>query len=150
MPTTNPRVTVTLKPSTFATLRRLSALTKNSQSAIIGELLEASEPVFERTCRVLEAAQTAQASVRESVKANLEQAEAQLSSQLGLMLGELHERSSDMVDTLEKVTRRTRGTDAAAAGTPPPPSSNRGGATLHPTRSAKRKARAKGKQRRRS
>lgn len=106
MPTKNPRVAVTLKPSTSAALKRMSDLSGNSQSAIIGELLEAAEPVFERMCKVIEAAKFAQSSVKERIVQNLQDAEAVLNGQLGLMLGDLETRSRDMIDGLEEVQRR--------------------------------------------
>lgn len=56
MSSSNPRVSVTLKPKTAALLRRLSEVTGNSISSIIGDLLEDSEPVYERAVRTLEAA----------------------------------------------------------------------------------------------
>jgi hypothetical protein len=106
MATDNPRLTITLKPSTHAVLVKLSALTKNSQSKIVGELLEQSQPVFERMARVIEAAQRAQSEVKERVRDNLEAAERVLDRQLGLMLGDLDTRTQDDVDELEAVSRR--------------------------------------------
>ena len=59
MPTPNPRLTITLEPSTAAQLRRMSELTGNSQSSMISELLSQSAPVFDRLITVLEAAEVA-------------------------------------------------------------------------------------------
>ena len=59
MPAKNPRLTITLQPVLAAQLRRLSELTGNSQSALIAELLEGSEPIFTRMIQVLEAAEQA-------------------------------------------------------------------------------------------
>ena len=53
------RLTITLQPTLAAQLRKLSQLTGNSQSALIGELLEGSGPVFDRMIQVMEAAKTA-------------------------------------------------------------------------------------------
>lgn len=137
MPTDNPRLTVTLKPSTYAVLKRMSALTKTSQSAIVGDLVEQAQPILERMVRVIEAAQQAQEGVKDRVRENLEAAEKVLEKQLGLMLGDLEARGSDVVDGLEAISRRKspvrsghlpvqRGGGRAAAA---PPASNRGGAT---------------------
>ena len=57
MTTINPRITVTLQPQVHAVLRRLSQLTKNSQSSLVGELLAESMPIFERMVEVLDAAE---------------------------------------------------------------------------------------------
>jgi hypothetical protein len=144
VPTKNPRINVTLSPAVAAMLRRMSQLNKKSQSAIIGELLEASQPVFERMVRVLEAAEQAQASVKAQIRGNLEAAEEALDKQLGLMLGDIETRTGDLVDDLEQVRRRTAAASrvaAGAAGGPPP--SNRGGAT--PNRRGKDRAKRSGR-----
>lgn len=130
MPTKLPRIAVTLKPSTAAALRRMSEVSGNSQSAIVGELLEASEPVFERMVKVMLAAKEAQAGVKDRIRQNLEEAEQVLHQQLGLMLGDLDSRSADLVDELEKVPRRAaRGKGPGAPGAvrarPAPPSGGR-------------------------
>ena len=57
MPAVNPRITITITPELHAVLRRLSELSGQSQSGIVGELLGESVPVFERMVTVLEAAQ---------------------------------------------------------------------------------------------
>jgi hypothetical protein len=134
MPTKQPRVTVTLKQSTQAVLARLSALSKSSQSSIVGQLLESAEPIFERTCRVIEAANKVQGSMREQVVENLEAAEAAIGKQLGLAIGDIQTRSSDLVDDLETIARRrargpAQARSAAQVVRPRPPTSNRGGAT---------------------
>lgn len=114
MPTKMPRVAVTLKPSTAATLRRMSQLTGNSQSAIIGDLLASSEPVFDRICKVITAAKEAQEGANDRIRESLEGAEKVLEKQLGLMLGGFESRTADLVDSLEGVGRRS--VKAARAG----------------------------------
>lgn len=140
MPTSNPRVTVTLRPSTYAVLKRISGLNRESISSMLADLAEQAEPVLERTVRVMEASLHARAEVRRSVKENLEAAEKVLEKQLGLMLGDIETRNRDAVDDLEAITRRQP--KAKRAGCPPaqpggrrpaqPPHSNRGGATSNP------------------
>ena len=56
MPTSNPRITITLQPAVSAILKRVSDLTGDSQSSVVASLLEQSMPVFERLVQVLEAA----------------------------------------------------------------------------------------------
>ena len=56
MPTQNPRLTVTLTPEVSAVLRELSALAGSSQSAVVGDLLQSSLPVFERMVQAMKAA----------------------------------------------------------------------------------------------
>ena len=119
MATTKPRITVTLKPSTHAVLREMSRLTKNSQSQIIGELLEQAEPIFERMVQVIQAAKNAQADVKAKVLEGLEGAQGVLEQSLGLMTNDFHTRSLDLVDQLETVSRRAR--NARREGTPAAP-----------------------------
>lgn len=57
MPAANPRITITLKPEVHEVLKRLSSLTGNSQSSMVGEILNDSFPVFERMVQVLSAAE---------------------------------------------------------------------------------------------
>lgn len=139
MPTLNPRITVTLRPSTAATLRRLSELTGNSQSAMVSELLEESEPVFQRMTAVLEAAQKAQKEAKAGVVEGMERAQSRLEESLGLVRAQFDEYTGDLLAGLEDVKRRARKTTArqpgggapsapapTSAGAKRPPLSNRG------------------------
>lgn len=106
MPTQNPRLTITLKPSTAALMRRMSEITGNSQSALIAELLEANEPVFERLVTVLQAAQEAKAALTEETKAGLDQAQARIEKQLGLALEALDVGTRSILEEAEAIKRR--------------------------------------------
>lgn len=108
MPTQNPRLTITLKQSTAALMRRMSELTGNSQSALICELLEANEPVFERLVMLLQAAHDAKATVAEETKAGLDEAQRKLEKQLGLALETLDQSTGSLLADLEAVKRRAR------------------------------------------
>jgi GTP cyclohydrolase FolE2 len=57
MPTTNPRINLTLRPQLAATIRRLSELQGMSMSRTIVQLLEVTEPALQRTCAAIEAVQ---------------------------------------------------------------------------------------------
>lgn len=134
MPTANPRLTVTLKPSTFAQLREVSRLTGTSQSALIGEILEQAEPVFSRLIQVLSAAELAKQEFSERTVADLGQAQARLEKQLGLVLSDFDHLTGDLLSDAEDVRRRARRAPAAPAKAgaqgarraPPTPPSNRG------------------------
>lgn len=141
MPTTNPRITITLQPSVHALLRRMSELTGNSQSALVAELLEQSSGVFERMVRILEAAEKLKEqgkAMGDDFKQGLEQAQASMESQLGLVLESLDDREGTLLDVAEAIGRR-RGAAAGAAerrtrpgrGAASTPMSNRG-VTPHP------------------
>lgn len=131
MPAKNPRLTITLEPSLAAQLRKLSELTGNSQSSLIGELLEGSGPVFDRMIQVLEAAKVAKESMRGKIADDIEQAQAKMEGALGVVLEGFDQWTGSLLDEAEAVTRRARrgpaprgvsGPGAAA----PTPISNRG------------------------
>ena len=131
MPAKNLRLTITLQPTLAAQLRKLSELTGNSQSALIGELLEGSGPVFDRMIQVMEAAKTAKEAMRGRIAGDIEQAQARLEEGLGMALEGFDQWTGSLLDEAEAVTRRARrgpaprgvsGPGAAA----PTPISNRG------------------------
>lgn len=147
MPTQNPRLTVTLKPSTYATLKEVSRLTGNSQSAMIGEILEQSEPVFSRLIQVLAAAEQAKAEVRGKVAEDMKRAQGTIEQQLGLALAEFDTYTGNLLQEVEGVRRRTRRASGQAqrrtldaSGPPPTPPSNRGvRSTANPAKQRKAK-----------
>jgi hypothetical protein len=98
MATKNPRISVMLKPSTSALLIRVGQLTKQSQSAMIAEIIESTEPVFERLITVLEAAQLVSQDLKDGTKKSLEVAEQKLHEQLGFTLAMFDEVSAPIVD----------------------------------------------------
>lgn len=135
MPAKNPRLTITLQPTLAAQLRKLSELTGNSQSSLIGELLEGSGPVFDRMIQVMEAAKTAKESMRGRIAGDIEQAQARLEEGLGMALEGFDQWTGSLLDEAEAVTRRARrkgpasGARAPAGGlgaAAPTPISNRG------------------------
>lgn len=121
MPTKNPRITITLPPVTALQLRRLSELTGNSQSAMIGEILEGSEKVFDRMILVLEAAQQAKDAMKGRLAADMEAAQAKVEQHMGLVLEGFDELTLPLLDEAEAVKRR-----GARRSKGPTPMSNRG------------------------
>ena len=135
MPAKNPRLTITLQPSLAAQLRKLSELTGNSQSALIGDLLEGTGPVFDRMIQVLEAAKSAKESIRGKLADDMEHAQAKMEGALGLVLEGFDEFTGSLLDEAEAVTRRARRKGAAGparapsgglGAAAPTPISNRG------------------------
>lgn len=108
MPTQNPRLTVTLKPSTHAQLREMSRLTGNSQSAMIAEILEGSGPVFARLIEVLTAAEEAKKEVRHKMANDLEKAQTKMEKQLGLALDTFNTHTGSLIEQVEAIRRRAR------------------------------------------
>lgn len=131
MPAKNPRLTITLQPSLAAQLRKLSELTGNSQSGLIGELLEGSGPVFDRLIQVLEAAQTAKESMRGKLTEDMEAAQAKVEGAFGMAMEGFDQFTGSLLDEAESVSRRARKGPAVRDGsgrgaTAPTPISNRG------------------------
>lgn len=135
MATSNPRLTITLTPTTAARLRRMSELTGNSQSAMISELLDGSGQVFDRLIVLLEAAHTAREAVTDETVAGLDRAQAKIEEQLGLVLENMDEGARPLLEHAEAIRRRARRRPqgrqrsdghAGAAATVPTPISNRG------------------------
>lgn len=137
MPTQNPRITITLEPQVHAMLRELSRLAAQSQSALVGELLEQCMPVMQRMVDVLRAAEQLKQQGAEAlaeVSSGLEHAQTKLEAQLGLALETIDGGFRPILDAAETVQRRAGRPPAAGAagaggravrrrGTPP---SNRG------------------------
>lgn len=105
MPTSNPRLSVTLTPSTSAVLRRVAELADKSQSALVGELLEQSVPVLERMARVLEAAHKAKDQFSSEMASSLDRAQSKIEAQLGLALESMEEGFRPLVEAAEKVEK---------------------------------------------
>jgi hypothetical protein len=144
MPTPNPRISITLKPSLAAVLKELSTLAGNSQSAIVADLLETSQPVFEKMVMVLRASATVREAAKEDMRQGLERAQGRLEQQLGLISDEFDAVTRPVLEAAERIDRRAgRGATARSAGgarhavpaskTPP---SNRG--VRYPSKQAKK------------
>ncbi|MDE2344140.1 MAG: ribbon-helix-helix protein, CopG family [Betaproteobacteria bacterium] len=134
MPTPNPRISITLQPSLAAVLRELSALSGNSQSSIVAELLETSQPVFEKMVLVMRAAATVREASKQDLVAGLERAQGRLEQQLGLISDEFDAVARPVLDAAERIDRRAGrgGAERSEAGARPAragsktPLSNRG------------------------
>jgi len=110
MTTKNPRLTITLTPTLSAQLREISRLTGNSQSSLIAELLEGSQPVFDRVIKVLTAAEGAKQALKGSIADDMDKAQTRMEAQLGLALEEFDSSTQPFLDQMEEVKRRaTRG-----------------------------------------
>lgn len=142
MATKNPRLTITLQPSIAAHLRKLSELTGNSQSGLIADLLDGSEPVFERMIHVLEAAKSAKAAMKGKLAIDMEAAQTKMEGALGIAMDGFEAYTGTLLDEAEAVQRRARrGGHASAAQAPragvgaasPTPLSNRGVRSLTTT-----------------
>lgn len=89
MPTSQPRISVTLNPESSHALKRLASAGGGSQSSIVADLLNMAAPTFERLATVLELASKAQASSREALRSDLAASQQMIEAQLGGLTGEL-------------------------------------------------------------
>lgn len=118
MPTLNPRLSVTLEPSTDAVLRRLSELTGQSKSSIVSEILHSSEQIFERMVITLQAAEKIKANLSAVSIQGFEEGEKRLHEQLGIALDAFDTASKPILDQAEAISRRAP--PATAVGLAPP------------------------------
>lgn len=75
MPSSNPRVNLTLNDAQYALLKRMAALQGRSMASIVVELLDTVSPVFERMCDAIEAVAKAPANMRAGLLKSFEEAE---------------------------------------------------------------------------
>jgi hypothetical protein len=132
MPAKNPRLTITMQPALHALFRRLSELTGQSQSSLVFELLDGSQPAIYKVIQLIEASNNAKEQLAGSIGQDLESAQDRVEQQLCMVLDRLGDGQFAQETMWEaqaiKHRRRTgsaqrvRGGDGAA----PPPVSNRG------------------------
>lgn len=136
-PMKNPRITITLQPKTHAIIKELSRLNDESQSAIVGSMLEQVTPVLERMIAIMQAAEQAKDAVRGRLAGDMEAAQAKVEQSLGIVMEQFGEMEQPFLELFEDIKRRSpkaaavegagaggaAKTAAAAATTPP---SNRG------------------------
>ena len=72
VPTSNPRINVTLSPSTDAMVGDLAKLQRVSKAAILRELLEASEPALAQALAMMKAANELSSEAKKKVAKDLE------------------------------------------------------------------------------
>ena len=118
-PMKNPRITITLKPEVHAIIKELSRINDESQSAIIGSMLEHVSPVLTRMVSIMQAAEQAKDAVRGRLVGDMEAAQAKVEKSLGIVMAEFEAMEQPFLDLFDDVKRRA----PKAAATPP---SNRG------------------------
>lgn len=111
MPTTNPRINVTVSPSLDLLVARLAEHQNLSKSQVLRELLETAEPALQRVVALMDAAQQASSEVRTGLARSLERAQDQCEDALYGVLGRLEQ--PDLLSGAEKVKGRKRATSGA-------------------------------------
>ena len=83
MPTDKPRITITLNPHVYATLKRMSELGGQPMSTIISELLDSVHDPFMRTVALLDAAAQAPKQIKDGLRQSFEAVERELYGAVG-------------------------------------------------------------------
>ena len=89
MPTTKPRITITVNKPIYETITRMAMLQGVSKSHVINELLESVHPPLMRTVALLEAARDAPDQVKNGLRNTLDAMELELVGTLGQNLSQL-------------------------------------------------------------
>jgi len=89
MPTTKPRIAVTLNRRVYETIERLAALQGKSRGAVVAELLDSIHEPLMRTVALLDAAAQAPEEVKRGLRGVIEGVEAQLVGAAGGGLAQL-------------------------------------------------------------
>jgi hypothetical protein len=118
VPTSNPRVNVTLNANQYELLSRLGKAQGRSRSAVLVDLLETVTPMLERVVVAIEAAQRVQVQAREGFRKSVDDAEEALLPHVQAAMGQfdwLVEQATSLAGVVpyEPVERPTR---AAAGG----------------------------------
>lgn len=96
MPTTKPRVQVTLEPETHNIIERLAALQGRTRGAVIADLIDSVAPAIGRTVALLEAALEAPEKVKQGLLEAVTAAHAEIAS----FAGEGHQRLDSFMEEL--------------------------------------------------
>lgn len=89
MATDKPRITITLNPHVYATLKRMSELGKQPMSTIISELLDSVHEPFMRTVALLDAASQAPKQVKDGLRQSFEAVERELYGTVGYTVAQM-------------------------------------------------------------
>jgi hypothetical protein len=122
MPTSKPRITITLTDHQHEVLSSLAKVQKISMSSIVVDFLESTMPVLERLAVVLESAANAPQSVKDQIRLSAESAE----KEYGHLPAELGQQLDFMVRVAGGAAALSGEESQPAAAEDGPPTSNRG------------------------
>lgn len=89
MATDKPRITITLNPHVYATIKRMSELGGQPMSTIISELLDSVHEPFMRTVALLDAASQAPKQVKDGLRQSFEAVERDLYGVVGYSVAQM-------------------------------------------------------------
>ena len=117
MPTSNPRVNVTLSPTLNQLVDDLARMQRVSKASVLRELLEASEPVLQQVVAMMRAADEMSVQARTKVARDMQAALPAMEQKHRQALELAAGITSDLVAAAEAIKGRrpARGGDAAGA-----------------------------------
>lgn len=89
MATDKPRITITLNPHVYATLKRMSELGGQPMSTIISELLDSVHEPFMRTVALLDAASQAPNQVKDGLRQSFQAVEREMYGAVGYTVAQM-------------------------------------------------------------
>jgi hypothetical protein len=89
MATDKPRITITLNPHVYATLKRMSELGGQPMSTIISELLDSVHEPFMRTVALLDAAAQAPQQVKDGLRESFDAVEREMYGAVGYTVAQM-------------------------------------------------------------
>lgn len=119
MPTSNPRVNVTLSPALDLLVSRLAEHQRMSKSQVLRELLEAAEPALQRAVTLMSAASHASREVKSGLASALDAGLTRIEGDLEDQLARIDGFGDDLVTMVERVKGRAPARSAARPGARP-------------------------------
>lgn len=98
MATKKPRITISLDPNVYATIKRMSELGKQPMASIVSEMLDTVHEPLMRTVAFLEAASEAPKQVRDGLRKSFESVERELYGMAGHTVAQMDFLTQQMVD----------------------------------------------------
>ena len=89
MPTSKPRIAITLEPRVYETIERLAQLQRKSRGSVVAELVTSIHEPLMRTVALLDAAQQAPEDVKAGLRGVIEGVESQLVGTVGGTLAQM-------------------------------------------------------------
>lgn len=127
MPTSKPRITVTLTEQQYDLLSGMSSLGSGSMSSIVADLVETMVPVLERVVSTLRAAANAPIEMREAMRLSFAKAEDDLRPHVDAVMGVYDELLPPVAQvSAQRVPAPPVAIKPSAAKSARPPTSNRG------------------------
>jgi hypothetical protein len=119
MATKKPRITISLNPNVYATIKRMSELGKQPMASIVSEMLDTVHEPLMRTVAFLEAASEAPKQVRDGLRKSFESVERDLYGMAGHTVAQMDFLTQQMLDVSSSTEPAKAGAKQRAAAVNP-------------------------------